>query len=263
MRLTSILLLGSSLVACMRGGSIDGVDTAESAIDNSDSVSAEGDVMAANVDGATTVGLAALTGDQLATAIAANIAAKWPSGCAQVTQTGANLAVVYDDCTGPRGLVHVTGTLDLAISVGAGGAVAIHGTATDFQVNNATLQIDADAVYTTSGTQRSLAVTSHGTGIGPRGNDIDHQGMYTLTWDPASSCGSIVGHWQTDISNATGSAQRSNDVDLSKCVAACPTGTLTHHFLGGASVTVTFDGTATASWSASTGRSGTVALACR
>ncbi len=55
MRLPIILVLGS-LVAC--GGSIDGVDTAESAIDNSDSVSAEGDVMAANVGHTGTVALA-------------------------------------------------------------------------------------------------------------------------------------------------------------------------------------------------------------
>jgi hypothetical protein len=246
----------------MRGDKSGSTDTAESALDSSDSVSAEGDLMAANVDGASVAGLTALTADQLAIAIVANIHAKWPNACAQVTANGSDIQVVYNDCSGPRGLVHVTGTLDLAISLTAGGGVAIHATGSDLQVNNAVLDVDADAVYTISGTERSLAVTSHGSGVGPRGNDIDHQGNYTLTWDPTTGCGSIDGHWQTDFSNATASAERSNDLAISKCVAACPTGTLTHHFLGGQSITVTFDGTATAAWSASTGATGTVALAC-
>jgi hypothetical protein len=264
MRLTSLMLVGSLLgsAACMRNSASDNTDSAESAVDSSDSVSSEGDLMAANVDGASTTGLVALTGDQLAAAIAANIAAKWPNACAVVTANGADLTVVYNDCSGPRGLVHVTGTLDLTISVSLAGAISIHATGTGVEVNAAVLDIDADAVYTVTGTQRSLAVTSKGTGTGPRGNEIDHSGDYTLTWDPSTTCGSIAGHWQTDLSNATNSAERSNDLTLSKCVGACPTGTLTHHFFGGASVTVTFDGTAAATWSASTGASGTVALTC-
>lgn len=264
MRLTSLMLVGSLLgsAACMRADKSDSTDSAESAVDSSDSVSAEGDLVAANVDGADTTNFAALTSDQLAAAIAANITAKWPNACAQVTANGSDLTVVYNDCSGPRGLIHVTGTLDLTISVSLTGAISVHATGTNVEVNNATLDIDADAVYTVTGSQRSLAVTSHGSGVGPRGNEIDHQGNYTLTWDPSSTCRSIAGHWQTDFSNATTSAERSNDLTLSKCVNACPTGSLTHHYLGGASVTVTFDGSAVATWSASTGASGSVALAC-
>lgn len=266
MRFTSLILVGSLLplvgsAACMRGGTSANTDSAASAVDSSDSVSSEGDLVAANVDGANT-NFAALTSDQLAAAIAANITAKWPNGCATVTANGSDLTVVYNDCSGPRGLIHVTGTLDLAISVSLTGAISVHATGTNVEVNRATLDIDADAVYTVTGTQRTLAVTSKGTGVGPRGNEIDHSGNYTLTWDPSTTCGSIAGHWQTDFSNATTSVERSNDLSLSKCVNACPTGSLTHHYLGGASVTVTFDGSATATWSASTGASGSVALAC-
>jgi hypothetical protein len=46
-------------------------------------------------------------------------------------------------------------------------------------------------------------------------------------------------------------------------VGGCPTGTVTHHFLLGASLTITFNGTPTATWTASTGASGTVALSCQ
>ncbi|HEY0254850.1 MAG TPA: hypothetical protein VGC41_25165 [Kofleriaceae bacterium] len=244
-----------------KGG--DGTDTAESAVDSSDSVSSEGDVLAANMDGATVASALPLTNEQLAAAVAANINAKWPNACAQVSASGANLVVTYNDCSGPRGLVHVTGTLNMALDISTAGAIDVHATGSGFEVNSAVLDIDADAVYSISGTQRSLVVSSKGTGIGPRGNDIDHSGDYTLTWDPATSCGSISGHWMTDFSNAAASAERSNDLTLSKCVNACPTGSLTHHYLGGASLTVAFDGSATAQWSASTGASGTIALACR
>ncbi|MFT3693649.1 MAG: hypothetical protein QM831_10950 [Kofleriaceae bacterium] len=261
MQLTKVILLASLIgTGCMRGDKSDNTDSAESAVDSEDSVSAEGDVLAANMDGAQT---SSLTGADIAVAVAANINAKWPNACAQVTANGANLVVTYNDCSGPRGLVHVTGTLNLALDVSPQGAIDVHATASGFEVNNAVLDIDATAVYAISGTQRSLTVQSKGTGIGPLGNDIDHSGNYTLTWDPSTTCGSINGHWQTDFSNATASAERSNDVNLSKCVSACPTGSLTHHYLGGASLTVTFDGSATAAWSTSLGGSGTVALACR
>ncbi len=270
----SSLVLVSSLVAggCNKTETGAGTDTAESAVDSSDSVSAEGDLIAANVDGAALTGAAPLapltpliplTGDQLATAIAANITATWVGGCAVVTSAGAVITATYNDCSGPRGLVHVDGELQMTVSVALSGAIGIHATATGFQVNAAELDIDADATYTQTGTQRSLAVTTTGSGTGPRGTSIDHEGDYTLTWDPTTTCGSISGHWQTDFSNASGAAQRSNDLDVTKCVNACPTGSLTHHYLGGASLAVAFDGSAVATWSASTGAHGSVALECR
>jgi hypothetical protein len=248
----------------MRGGSTDGVDTAESAIDSSDSVSAEGDVMVTAVDGADTAGVTALTAADVAVHIAANIGSRMlPAGCATVTQNGLTLVVQYNDCTGPRGLVHVTGELDLAVSLALDGSIAVHGTATGLEVNAATLDIDTDATYRTTGTGHSLTVTTTGTGTGPRGTTIDHQGNYTITWDAASQCRSIMGDWSTELSRTGGSVSRSNQVDVSRCAGGCPTGTITHHYLGGASIDVTFDGTATAQWTASTGRSGTVTLACQ
>lgn len=256
--LTTIVLLGSSLVACMnRGGGTD-VDSAESAIDSSDSVGSESDLMAATMDGAEVTGLLPATPDQIALRIAGNIAGRWAKGCAKVTQTGANVVITYTDCTGPRGLVHVTGELDVAISV-SGTTITAHGTSSDMQINRANIVIDANATYAVAGTTKTLTVATNGSGTGPRGNEIEHEGNYTITWDSASQCRTIAGDWHTDL----GVRERSNTVNLSRCDGGCPTGSVTHHFLGGASVTITFDGTATAAWSASNGRSGTVALGCQ
>jgi hypothetical protein len=256
--ITTIVLLGSSLVACMnRGGGTD-VDSAESAIDSSDSVGSEGDLMAAAVDGAEVTGLLPVTADQIAIRVAANVAVRWASGCAKATQTGANVTITYTDCTGPHGLVHVSGELDVTIAV-SGTTITAHGTSSDMQINRANVVIDATATYAVSGTTKTLTVATNGSGTGPRGNEIEHEGNYTITWDAASQCRTIAGDWRTDL----GVRERSNAVSLSRCAGGCPTGSVTHHFLAGASLTVTFDGTATAAWSASTGRSGTVALGCQ
>lgn len=266
MRQLSLVLLGSSLLVagCVNRGGTANIDSAESAVDSSDGVRAEGNVMMAVVDGADASGLTALTGDQVAAKIAANVSARWnPSGCATVSQNGANLTIMYNDCTGPRGLVHVTGELDLAVSVALDGTISVHATSTNLEVNRASLSISADATYASSGTSHTLTVQSSGDGTGPRGNDITHDGQYTVTWDTGSQCGGINGHWSTELSSATTSVTRSNDVDLMACAGGCPSGMVTHHFLGGQTLTVTFDGTATASWSTSGGKSGTIALSCQ
>ena len=218
--------------------------------------------MASAVEGADASGLTALTADQISATIAANIATRWPGGCAVVNQTGADITVTYTDCSGPRGLVHVTGELDLTVSVALSGGISVAASATDLEVNSATLDFNATGTYSSSGTMDTLVVTAHGSGTGPRGNSIDHNGQYTVTWDSSSQCRSIDGSWSTDLTTPVATATRSNMVDLSRCGAGCPTGTLTHKFLGGASLTITFDGTATAQWSASTGTSGAVQLTC-
>jgi hypothetical protein len=256
-QLTTIVLLGSSLVACMDRGGAE-VDSAESAIDSSDSVGSESDLMAATMDGAEVTGLLPATAEQIAIRIAANVAGRWTGGCAEVTQSGANLTIVYNDCTGPRGLLHVSGELDVAITL-SDTTITAHATSSDLQINRAHLVIDATATYTVTETTKTLTVDTNGSGTGPRGNEIEHEGNYTISWDLASQCRTITGAWRTDV----GDRERSNEVDLSRCNGGCPTGTLTHHFQAGASLTITFDGTATAAWSASTGASGTVALNCQ
>ena len=262
MKTTSkLLLLGSLAFAtgCLQHSSSTGsIDSAESAVDSSDSTEAEGNLMMSAVDGSDSTGLAAATGAQVAARIAANIALRFPNGCATATATGANVVIIYNNCTGPRGLLHVTGELDLAVSVALTGPISVHGTSTGLSVNSATLDIDTDATYAVTGTTHTLTVMTNGSGTGPRGNTVDHTGNYTITWDTGSQCGSIAGQWSTEIGTRT----RSNDVDLMRCAGSCPSGTITHHFLAGASVTITFDGSSVATWSASTGTTGSVALSC-
>lgn len=260
-QLTSIALIGSSLLfsACLdrnRGGD---PDTAEAAVDSSDHAETEGNLMMAAIDGADMTSASALTSDEAAVRIAANVALRWnPSGCAIVGQTGRNISITYNDCTGPRGLLHVSGRLELTVTVSPTGVIGVHGTSDELRINRAVLQLDSEATYTVRSTGHELGVRTIGTGTGPRGNAVEHEGDYTITWDTASQCGRIAGSWSTSI----GDTSRSNDVDVRRCADGCPTGAITHRFRAGASLTITFDGTSTAAFSASTGATGTIALAC-
>ncbi len=256
--LTITLLTLVTAAGCMKSAS-DSDDTAASAIDSSDATQSEGNMMMASVDGADMTSVTALTAADVTARIAANAMTRWtPASCLTATTSGATVKLVYDDCTGPRGLVHVTGELDLAISVSLQGVISVQGSSSDLQVNGATLVVDASGTYAVSGTSHTLTVSTMGSGTGALGNTVDHDGNYTITWDTSTQCGSIDGTWSTEI----GTAERSNVVNVSRCATGCPSGSITHHFLLGASISVTFDGTATASWTASTGASGTVKLLC-
>lgn len=256
------LLIATTLVACARN--TENIGSAESALDSQEGVEAEGNVMMAAIDGADVQQLIAPTADQVASRIAANVQARYsPAGCAMATATGANVSVQLTGCTGPRGLRQVSGQLELAVSVALSGVISVHGTASGLEVNGATIDVDADATYSTSGANHVLAVRTQGSGIGPRGNDVDHVGEYTITWDSASMCRSIAGEWSTEISTTQGSARRRHSVDLQRCAGGCPSGSLVRTFFDGATLTVTFDGTATAQWTTSAGRSGRVPLQCQ
>lgn len=257
-----IFLLFVLLSGCVRKAD-DEVMTAESALDSAESVQAEGNIMMANVDGADMAGVTALTGDEVAIRIAANIGLRWPSTCRTIETNGNAITVTYNDCTGPRGLLHVSGQLVLTVQVRLDGTILVHGTSGDLTVNDAHLVVEVDAAYSTSGTNHTLSVTTSGSAVGPRGNDLDHVGDYTIAWDSASQCGSLSGSWATEATIDGRTASRTTTVDLQRCVGSCPVGTIDRTYRTGATLTVTFDGTATAQWQTSTGRSGTIDLACR
>jgi hypothetical protein len=257
----ALALVTTTLVGCkQQTGDLDSLD-AELAVDSTNVSQGESEILSSAVDGseaATGVTAAPLATPQgTADWIAAHAAAKFsPAGCATVTESGLTDTITFADCTGPRGLLHLTGSIAITVSAGASGAIDLSASATDLEVNNATISIDSTAVYTVSGTSKSLAVTTQGSGTGPLGNTIQHDGQYTASWD--ATCGSIEGSWSTEV----GAAQRSTTANVMKCANQCPTGTITRDTFRGHTITVTFDGTAVAKWTTSTGGSGTVDLTC-
>lgn len=252
----SLSLLGSLLVV----GCADRADTdaalAEAAADSSGASQAEASLLASLFDGAP-AGVAPATPDNVATYLATHAAARYsPAGCATVTQAGLTVTVELAGCTGPRGLRELDGTLTLTASPAAGGAVEVAAHATALGLGQATLDVDATAIYRSAGGTSSLDVTTHSAGVGPRGFDLAHDGAYTVTWD--ASCVSIDGAW----SSQRGDASRSTTADVTRCLDACPQGSVTRVTARGVTVALTFDGTATAQWTSSAGGTGSFALAC-
>ncbi len=249
------IVLTLALTACAANSGE--AEVAELTADSTTSASDEGTLLTSAVDGTNISGAAPVTPDQVAAAISARAVARYsPAGCVTVTQSGPHVTMAFAGCVGPRGLRALNGTLELALSAGAGGAIAIDASAADFHIGESTLQIAATATYSGNGDSQSLAVLTHTTGVGGLGFAIEHDGNYTVTWD--ATCVSLAGAWSTQ----RGDASRSTTADISRCIDACPIGTVTRNTVRDRQVTLTFDGTATASWSSSAGRNGTFPLAC-
>jgi len=261
-RLASLSIAPLALLVLAAGCKAGGTDSlaAELAVDSTNVNQAEGALLSATVDGseaAAAAGVAPATPDGVATWIAQHAASRYsPAGCVTVTQNGLDITLVFDQCTGPLGLRQLDGELDLSVSLGAGGAIDVTAHAAGLQIGQATMDLDSTAVYTVSGTTKSLAVTTHGTGVGALGNDVVHDGDYTATWD--TSCVSIDGSWSTEA----GDKARSTTASIMRCAGQCPSGTVTRNTIAGRTIDVTFDGTSTATWTSSSGRSGTILLAC-
>lgn len=248
---------------CGKGNGDDDLLSAEEALDSTETVGGEGSLLTVAVDGTETVMKPGLAFAPTPETIAAEAATRMenvlqPPGCVTSTVEGATATYVLDDCTGPRGLVHVTGTLVVVYSLGLDGIHA-DATAEDLQVNGATVDIAAGAVYSVAAGEKSLTVATMGSGVGPLGNAISHTGDYTVTW--TETCFTLDGMWSTTGPRGTRSTTISG---FERCQGECPAagGTISHTFVGGRTVTLTFDGSDVASWATSGGRSGTVNLPC-
>jgi hypothetical protein len=181
-----------------------------------------------------------------------------PAGCLTVSVSGATVTYVFNNCTGPRGLVHLTGTVVVDYLVDLAGIHA-HATATNFSVNQSTISIDSTATYSLSTSGKMLAVQTKGTGTGPLGNSFSRMGNYTITW--TATCFTLNGSWSTTTDLGTRSTQVTN---FTRCVGTCPAngGSIAHTYRTGATLTITFDGSDVAHWTTSTGLSGTINLPC-
>jgi len=246
--------------ACGRADELN----ADEAVDSAETSQAEGALIAAGMEddsAAAGGGSSIKAADLVAAALARGAARFQPAGCASVSASDTTLTYTLTECTGRFGLVHVTGTVTATLTDGSDG-LDIAVTGPGLKVNRATMDLTASAVLSDDGGNRKLVVTTHSHGVGPRGNAFTRDGSYTVERNPATACVSLDGQWQLDVA---GARDRSTTVTgLARCDGMCPTagGRIVHTGVLGHTVTVTFDGSAVASWTASTGRSGTVDLTC-
>jgi len=180
-----------------------------------------------------------------------------PAGCFQAEVTEAHAVYTFADCSGPRGLLHLTGTMSVDYAVSAQGITAT-ANASQFHVNGATLDIESSALLSLKEGKRNLEVTTRGNGTGPRGYALSYEGHSEYVF--ADDCFTLNGNWsRRGIAGTAGTVV----TDYARCAGACPTsGTIVHTGVRGRTVTIEFDGSGSASWSTSNGRSGTVDLLC-
>ena len=241
------------------GGADGSSDSASvsAALDSSGQTANESALMVAAVSG--TEGA---TDANTAATMAGGVAkTNWqPASCVTATETQNVVTYALNDCTGPYGIVHVTGSVVATYTVDSAGIHAALKT-DNLHINGATMSLDSSVDYTVNGSAKSLTVDTDGSGTGAFGNTITRKGSFTLAWDDATQCGSINGAWSTGINSATWSTSISN---YAQCEGFCPkSGVLSH--TGGISHTtwtVTFDGTAQAKWASSKGPSGVFGLLC-
>jgi hypothetical protein len=244
---------------CGGGGGDDGAaSSAEGLLDSTEALSTEGGLLAVSVDDAD----GTLPADMIATNAAAKAQASYtPSGCVAATVNAAHVTYVLSDCTGPFGLVHVSGTVEADYTVDTAG-VHVHATGSGLMANQAVFDLDATGVFKINGMTRQLHVTTMSSGTGARDVMFTRQGDYDLTWDEGAACMDLAGTWSTTIGALSWSTTVAN---YTRCAGGCPmNGASLTTTIGanGFSVTITWDGTAVASWSTSKGRHGTITLTC-
>lgn len=184
-----------------------------------------------------------------------------PAGCLTTTVSGATATYIFNDCTGPYGMVHVTGTVTAVYSWAPGGAVNVVLSGSGIKVNGATIDLNATAEAKQTGTVKSVEVVTNADGTGPRGNSISRDGVYTVTYDAGSSCITVAGTWTTRVGARSASTVVSG---YQRCAGACPEagGSIVHTTARDNVISVSYDGSAEAAYSTSRGRSGLVPLRC-
>lgn len=175
-----------------------------------------------------------------------------PAGCLTTTVSGNTVTRVFDDCTGPYGFVHLTGTIVSTYTREAGKLTVTHDT-TGFKINGATVTGTRTVVYTRSGTVVTRHRTGDWTGTTGKGNAIAHTADYTMTWDSASKCITRDGNSTTTIGGREFTASVTGYERCGIGSLGCPNGgkivlsrtkggdtaVVTVEFLGGAAYRVT------------------------
>ncbi len=187
-----------------------------------------------------------------------------PAGCAVGTIDNEDPSKVtweLDHCTGPYGFVTITGTINAQYSSITDG-IKVHYTGTGVQFNKAIMDLDTSVEVTMDGTKKNRAITTHTKGVGPRGNEVERDGTYQLSWDWDSGCLSLDGGWETRVDNKSWTTTVTN---WERCENECPKSGGKIEFVGGirnVTVTLDFDGSDHVAWKSSRGSSGSIALEC-
>ncbi len=233
------------------------------ALDFADTVAWEGSIfwVTANTFDPFVKGVTVIGADSAAAAAAKGIGAFYsPPGCVSTATSAGRLTLRFGTCDGPFEVNNTTGAVALLFTPVSNG-VQIAASSSTVKSTRGNLSLDATALYTENGDSRSLAVTSMSSGTGVGGTPTARQGQYTLTWTKGSDCATIDG----EVASAPNGADRNTFGAYQVCRTGCPrSGTVTRQDpQTGITITTTYNGTATVSFTTSDGRQGTTTLSCQ
>lgn len=216
MKLTHIALLSSAVLGLAVVGctaKVDGegeleTDEAQLVSDNDEAEATEDDVQAGLEDplsGAEPsdpeAGMEAASEEELATKVKTNPGKFFkPAGCITTTLAGNVATHVFKDCTGPYGLAKLNGTVTSTYVLETGKLSITH-EAKDFSINGATISGKRVVVYTKNGTLISKTRNGSWSGTTAKGNAIEHEANFVVTYDRSSKCVTRDGSATTSIGN--------------------------------------------------------------
>ena len=144
-----------------------------------------------------------------------------PAGCLTETQDLATSTetYVFNGCTGPLGLVELTGTVTVGWQV-AGSQLTLDFSAQGFQINRATIDSwQATAVITSTGSQRSMTWSAQLSGTTGSGRQFNRTNQKVLQWTVDVACLSASGQSSGDI---LGANLQTDIVTWQRCADSCP-----------------------------------------
>lgn len=188
----------------------------------------------------------------------------YPAGCAARTQDGTRVHIVFSDCTGPFGKVHLQGSGDLVFSKDGAGTIVVELTGgKDLTANGKALSYHAKGSLSFEGSKRRVVWHGESAGETKRGVAFDRVNDLDVLFDKDTRCVDAAGSSRGKI----GKYELDLTVDdLSLCPEKCPTSGHVVATIAGPrkerTLEVTFDGSDRAKVKGLTGRHFEVQMAC-
>lgn len=187
-----------------------------------------------------------------------------PAGCLTVTNdaTAHTATYAFDKCSGPYGLLNVTGKV-VVNYVSSATSLVLDFTGTDLQVNRATVNWAAHAEIVAGRLgQRTMTWRAQLTGTTARGRAFTRNNSMTIAWTVGGECVLVNGASDGDVS---GRNLHTDVISYSRCKGQCPADgseirvTNTNN---GRSIDLKYNGGTSATFTAPDGTQSPVTLTC-
>lgn len=192
----------------------------------------------------------------------------WPASCVTRTVDPANARVVhvhFDRCTGPFGLVALSGDMTATFSSNAAGGLHVDVTSENLVANGKPVTHAGSGDVTINGTARDIAWTGAWSRLNAKGETVAHTTTLAIVVDTATRCRDVSGTAVTTV------ADREVDATIDgyrTCKSAsgedeCPSGTVTlTHVRTARTLTIRFDGSTEATFTGPRGGQIQVGMVC-